>query len=362
STPSHVERIDSSGHEVQGFPPESDLRAQRIQAFEHRRRQLLDAERRYQEVLLENKTLMREVLCGYVRGMRRAEQLLMVLADIVCNDGALVALMNLMGTQDIGDEFFYHSLNTAILSMVVARALEFSQDDVHTVGMGALFHDIGETTDTGEILYKGGNLSRKQREALRRHPQVGKRMVEKGFNFPQPGLDIILQHHERLNGCGYPYGLTDEQIHLFTKVVMVADTYDDLCNNPVLEKSLTPYEAMCALYARRRSEFWEEAVVAMIGSLGVYPPSSVVELSNGAIGVVCTINPENRLRPLVLLYEPHTPRQEALILNLMEEPTLHIKRGLRPSQLPRDVWDYLNPRNMIRYFAYTPTEPQTPAI
>ena len=337
-------------------PVELEAQQEREKAYEHRRNQLIEAEESYQEVFEENKVLMREVTCGYVKGMRKAEQLMSALSDILGNDGSLVALMNLMGNHEIGDEFYYHSLNTAILSMVVARELDLPEDEAHMVGMGALFHDIGEISDDGEVRYKGGKLTQQQLQAHQRHPQLGKRMLEKGFNFPGPSLDAIYQHHERLNGTGYPHRLNGNAIHKFAKIIMVVDAYDDLCNNIDMEKCLTPYEAMCKLYAMRSKEFWEDAVLALIKCLGVYPPSSIVELSDGSIGIVSTINLVDRLRPLVVVYSPELPKNQAIILDLAEEPGLSIKQSLRPTQLPRDVWDYLNPRSMIRYFAYN-TDP-----
>lgn len=133
---------------------------------------------------------------------------------------------------------------------------------------------------------------------------------------------------------------------------MVVDMYDDFCNNIDLEKCMPPYEAMCKLYALRENEFWEDAILALIRSLGVYPPSSIVELNDGSIGIVSTINLVDRLRPLIMMYSTDHPRNQAVLLDLAEETTLSIKQSLRPNQLPKEIWDYLNPRSMIRYFAY----------
>ncbi len=327
----------------------------REKAYEQRRNQLIETEQAYQEVLDKNKVLIREVTCGYVMGMRKAEELMKDLGDILGNDGSLVGLMNLMGNTEIGDEFYYHSLNTAILSMVVARELGLPPDDVHTIGMAALFHDIGEVADEGKVDYKVWPLSQKQLLMHQRHSQLGKRMLEKGFDFPRAGLEAISQHHERMNGTGYPNQLRTDAIHKFSKIIMVVDTYDELCNNIDLKKSITPYEAMCSLYALRGKEYWEKAVLALIGSLGVYPPSSIVELNDGSIGIISTINLLDRLRPLIMLYSPEHPRNQAILLDLAEEATLSIKQSLRPTQLPKGVWNYLNPRSRIRYFAYNTT-------
>ncbi len=105
----------------------------------------------------------------------------------------------------------------------------------------------------------------------------------------------------------------------------------------------------------RGKDYWEEAVLAHIRSLGIYPPSSIVKLNDGSIGIISTINLVDRLRPLIMLYSPEHPRNQAILLDLAEEATLSIKQSLRPTQLPKGVWDYLNPRSMIRYFAYNTT-------
>ena len=116
------------------------------------------------------------------------------------------------------------------------------------------------------------------------------------------------------------------------------------------------------LYAKRGSEYWENAIVSLIRCLGVYPPSSLVELTDGSLGIVSTINLQDRLRPLIMLYNPDVPQEEAHILDLSEHPHLAIKQSIRPNQLPAEIWDYLNPRSMIRYFAYDPIQELKPSL
>ena len=155
------------------------LREERVQAFEPRRQKLIEAEQSYKVVLPRNKALMRDVSCGLVKGMRKAEEMVQGLSGIIGSDGTLVALMNLSGDNEVGDEFYYHSLNTAILSMVVARGLELSKDAIHMIGLAALFHDVGE------IASKESGATQKPIHLLRKHPEMGKGMVESGFNFPE---------------------------------------------------------------------------------------------------------------------------------------------------------------------------------
>ncbi len=331
------------------------------EVYERHRQKLVEAEKTYHEVLRENKTIIHEVKVGYVKGVRKAEQLVTTLADLLAGDGTLVALMNLMGSHEFGNEFYYHSLNVAMLSMIIGHEFDFPPEMIKAIGIGALFHDIGELDEQGKFIRKVGNLTQAERRAFRRHPETGRKMLERGFGVPDSSLDAISQHHERLNGTGYPRGLTDHALHFSSKIVMVADAYDELCNQLEFEKSLTPYQALSYLYERREDEFCEEVLVALIRNLGVYPPSSVVKLSDGSIGIVCTINLLDRMRPMVMLYASDIPRDEAKMVDLALEETLGIKQCLQPRDVPKRVWNYLNPRGMISYFAIQSERKEAPS-
>jgi len=331
---------------------------EKLQANQVRLKKLKEAEKEYQEVLKQNKDGIREVKAGYAKGVRKIESLVATLGEILDQNGTLVTLMNFIGNQETGDDFNHHSLNVCMLSMVLGQGLDLPQEVIKALGIGALFHDIGELEGVGMFITKGAKMNKHEQETLRQHPTNGRKMIA-GFGFPKSSLEIISQHHERLNGTGYPEGLKEASIHLLSKIVMVADAYDELCNNPQFEQSLTPYEAISRIYAKRQDEFWEEAVLALIQNLGVYPPSSIVELSDGSFGMVTCINLLDRMRPNFMLYNSDIPREEAIIVDLQQEPTLTIKQSLRPKDVPRKVWKYLNPRGMISYFAYNPDPTQT---
>ena len=341
------------GNPPNDVSPETQ-RKNRQEVYEERREKLKEAEQEYQKVLTQSKTALREIKAGYAMGMSKAEDLVANLGDLVKN-GTLVNLMDLMGTNSKGDEFQSHSLNVCMLSLVIGRGLDLSQQFIKMLGLGALFHDMGELAGAGSGFQsgnrKGAFMSQALQQIRKEHPQNGRNLLENGFGFPEPSLKAIEQHHERLNGTGFPYGLKGEAIHILSKIVMIADTYDELCNNPDLEKCLTPHEALCSIYAKRQEEFWDEAVVIFIQSLGIYPPSSLVELSDGSIGVVCSINQLDRMRPTVMLYDPDLSRGEAKIVDLDKERDLAITQGLRPKDIPTEIWQYLNPQGMISYFA-----------
>ena len=122
------------------------LKEERTLAFETRRQKLIEAEKVYKEVVRENKIMVQEVKAGYIRGMRKAEELATSLEDVLGSDCTLVALMNLMESNETGEDYYYHSLNVCILSVAIGQALDLPTADVRMVGMGGLFHDLGRWT------------------------------------------------------------------------------------------------------------------------------------------------------------------------------------------------------------------------
>ena len=174
---------------------------------------------------------------------------------------------------------------------------------------------------------------------LRRFPQ-----------FPDDVLDIIRCHHERLDGSGYPTKLTATHLSRAARIVMVVDEYDSLINNSNHSTSLTPSEALAQVYAKAKSLFPEEITVALIQTLSVYPPGSIVELSDGRVGLVISLNVESRMRPMVLLYDPATSRENPHIVNLAKDSARSIARSVPKQQLSPAITDYLNLHRWTGYF------------
>ena len=320
------------------------------EAFTARRKQLKKTDQAYQAVLQQSKAMFRELRTGHSKAIARASDMVESLSKVVGDPTSSMALMNLMGASEDVEDFFMHSLNVCALSMMLAQEFTQNNEDLEHIGMGALFHDLGlvesERKDSTPKAYRTSLDSK----YLRKHPQEGKKMAERFFGISNDCLEIIAHHHERLDGSGYPSGLMSDEIGLCSKIVMVVDEYDELCNHPDVTKSLTPYEALCYLYAKRRGPLWDKAVVALVQMLSVYPPGSLVELSDGALGIVSSINPQSRMAPWVMLYSSELPREEARIIDLSQEDNLSIIQSFQPKDVPYAIREYLNPRHIISYF------------
>lgn len=139
---------------------------------------------------------------------------------------------------------------------------------------------------------------------------------------------------------------------------MVVDLYDELYHHPNPAGSLIPSEAFSYLYVKCQQTLWQDAIVSLIKQLGVHPPGSLVFLSNPKTGIVPSVNFNNRLRPIILVYDVHISTEEPIVLNLAEEKnSLMIVEAIRPADLAPKIRECLNPRRMISYFpSQTPVE------
>jgi HD-GYP domain-containing protein (c-di-GMP phosphodiesterase class II) len=333
------------------------------EAFQDYQSHLQQVENQLQGVLQESKQSVQDVVAGRPRGFRTAQKIVGNLLDLLDGPENSRALLNLIGTNETSEEFFLHATNVCSLSMMIGLDLGLSREENEKLALGAFFHDVGELKYPAETLLRKGVMGQGELKSfLRTHPQYGVEMMEKIPNFPYEAIDVIHQHHERLNGSGQPSGKKDAQISTFAKIAMVVDLYDELCHHPDPAQSLTPSEALSYLYVKCQKTLWQDAIVSLVKQLGVYPPGSLVQLSNQKTGLVTSVNVGNRLRPIILVHDQHAPTEEPMVLNLAEEDdSLTIVEAIRPGDLSPQIRECLNPRRIISYFpSSTPVETYVP--
>lgn len=256
----------------------------------------------------------------------------------------------------LGDDVYFHSLNVTVLSLMLAQALGLSGEQMHELGMGAMLHDIGKSEIPHKILAKIEPLTRPEQAIVEQHCDVGAAFAKK-VGLSNAALAIILQHHEYVDGSGYPRRLVGDKISPLARLLAIVNTYDNLCNPTNAANALTPSEALSRMFAHRRAQFDDVMLKAFIHCLGVYPPGSIVQLSNDMLGLVLSVNPGNPLRPDVLIYDADIPKDEAIVVSLATEADLKINKSLRPSELPREVHQYLNPRARVTYYCDSQKKP-----
>jgi putative nucleotidyltransferase with HDIG domain len=259
------------------------------------------------------------------------------------------ATLHAIGEKAGGDEIYYHGLNTAVLSMMLAKDLGLSTAQARVLGVGALFHDLGHTDIPDKVLRKKEELTHAETELCRLHCEYGVRRGRQ-LSLPPEALVVIAQHHELADGSGYPGRLQGEALHPMARIVALVNHYDNLCNPVDVQRALTPHEALSLIYAKGRNKFDNKVLQVMVRRLGVYPPGTLVKLSNDALALVSSVNERKPLRPWVVLYDASVPKDEAIMLDLEHEPEISISKALRPAQLPPQVLEYLSPRRRVTYY------------
>jgi putative nucleotidyltransferase with HDIG domain len=290
------------------------------------------------------------------QSLDKATKLIKQIADSILSspDLAIQVMCDKMG----GEDLYFHSLNVTMLSMMMARDLKLPLEVAGSLGVGALLHDIGLADVPDKILLKTESLTSAERNFIELHPKYG---VEIGrrMHLDAIALAIIGEHHEFSDGTGYPAKLKGEAIHLLSRIVVIANFYDKLCNPKLIADALTPHEALSLMFAKMRAKFDLKILNAFVRCLGVYPPGTIVQLSNGFIGMVTTVNTARPLKPLVQVYDADVPKEDVIILDMETQSDLNIGKAIRPSQVPREVYAYLSPRKRVSYYFDAAARPQT---
>jgi len=303
------------------------------------------------------KSLLRNLFARPHETLEQAQEVVAEMVDtLLAEKDVLLHLMNAKS----GDEgAYYHALNVTMLSLMLAREAALSAADMRALGLGALLHDMGKERVPSQILLKKTAWTAAERTFYQQHVVYGLELAAKLPDLPHGALEVIAQHHEMADGSGFPGKLTANRIGRLGRIVAIANTYDDYCNRLNPAEAMTPAEALARMFRREREKFDAELLQHFIRCLGVYPPGSIVQLSNDSIGLVVNVNPGKLLHPTLLLYDATVPKEEALMLDLNEEPELSVARTLHPSSLTREIHEYLNPRSRISYYAEGSSERAT---
>jgi putative nucleotidyltransferase with HDIG domain len=260
------------------------------------------------------------------------------------------ATLHVMGEKAGSEDVYFHSLNVAILAMMMAKEIGLNPEVAREVCVGALLHDIGLNDIPDRIVKRApAEASKAERNFRATHVELGV-AIGKKVGLSAQALAILAQHHEFTDGSGYPRGLKQDEMTPGARLVSLVNYYDNLCNPTDISKALTPHEDLSYMFAHCRPKFEIRALQLLIRSLGVHPPGSIVQLSNSAFAVVTSVNPKKPLRPWVLVYDESVPKDEAIMLNLETEPDLQILKSIRPALLSPKVAAYLNPRKRVTYF------------
>lgn len=195
-----------------------------------------------------------------------------------------------------------HSVNVAILMTIFARYLKLDDSTIEQLATGALLHDIGKIQVPNAILNKPGRLTETEFSEMRKHVEYSRDILIQSEGIFAVSLDVAANHHERLDGNGYPLGLKDHQISLHARMIAIVDTYDAITATRVYKDGQTGIKALKILRKDSPSHFDSDLVTQFIGAVGMYPPGTLVKLESQKLAFVLENNPNNLACPTVKVF------------------------------------------------------------
>jgi len=324
------------------------LKELRIEKLKQFRRNINRTEKNFKRSMLHVRTVMKDIRSRPVQAIDQASQLIDEISEQLLSKGDIV--LHLMSESKEDENLYYHSLNVAILAMLIGKKKGLTKDSLTTLGMAALFHDIGKLKVPTQILRKIAPLTSPEQNFLKLHPQYSVELLDLANDFDKKAKRIIEQHHELYDGSGYPNKLKGHQLDPLANILSVVNSYDNLCHPIDSKKAKTPYSALSHLFKRDKHKYEPHSLGLLVKLLGIYPPGTVVELDTGQIGLVISVNLSKLLFPNVLIFDPLIPKEQAVIIDLDESHELKIARALNLNQISKEVYEYLSPRSRVSYF------------
>jgi len=244
-------------------------------------------------------SIMDGIRIGRMIDMNQAREVVDNVVDsLLRNDEALLWLTKLKEKDEYTAE---HSINVCILSVAFAKHLGHDKREIKKIGLGGFLHDVGKAKIPIEVLNKPGRFTDDEFEIMKSHPKFGRDLLMSLPESKHTSIDIAYNHHERIDGSGYPRGLVDHQIPYYAKIIALTDTYDAITSNRVYDTGRASMDALDIIYKCKGTQFDEELAVEFIKCIGIYPPGSIVELTNGEVGLVLSHSSETKLRPRIIL-------------------------------------------------------------
>lgn len=223
-----------------------------------------------------------------------------IVEQILQSDSVALDMVDL---RNYDDYIYRHSVNVAILSVVIGIGFAYTSEELMDLCMAAIFHDLGKMVLDPEILNKPGKLTPDEMEIVKRHPRISYEMLYDRLDIPARVKTGVLCHHENEDGSGYPNGYEKDKINPFARIIHVADVYDALSSKRPYKEACSFSEAFEYLLGCCGTLFDKETVEVFSRYVPVYPKGIMVELSNGQEGLVVKNYRECRLRPMVRLLD-----------------------------------------------------------
>ncbi|MDQ2163947.1 MULTISPECIES: HD-GYP domain-containing protein [Vibrio] len=339
-----IEESSEMESEAERLWEEKQKRIEKLNAY---RRRVLNCEKEFERSLSRMRAVMNKIRNRPEDAIDEASILVEDIVDKLLSEDSVT--LHLMNGKSEFEDIYFHSLNVSVIAMMIGKAKGYDAQKIKELAFAALFHDIGKIKVPTAIVRKKTTLTEPEQNYLKLHTKYGLDIASHIDSFPESAKRVIEQHHELNDGSGYPLGLKEAAIDELSQVITVANVFDNLCHPNIVAEQKIPYIALSYMYKHCNHLYSNENLNVLVKFMGVFPPGTVVQLSNNMVGLVISVNASHLLYPNVLIYDPSVPRTQAPIIDLADRD-LKIVNAILPHKLPDKIRDYLNPRSRISYF------------
>ncbi|WP_461482415.1 HD-GYP domain-containing protein [Porticoccus sp.] len=221
-----------------------------------------------------------------------------------------------------------HCLNVCILAVAFGRHLRLPKDDLVKLGIGGMLHDVGKMRVPPEILNKPDKLTDDEFAVIKTHTEEGRKLLMKSQGSLSVAVDVAINHHERMDGKGYPRALFARELSSYSRIISIVDAFDAMTSDRCYDGARSTLDALKEIYRKRGTQFDEDYSLEFIQLMGPYPPGTIVELGNGCVAIVLSSQEKKRHLPMVklVLNEDKQPIGEEFI------DLLDVQRGTLPRE------------------------------
>lgn len=254
-----------------------------------------------EEARIETRALVKNMMESfrinrYYDSCRMQEMVAHIIDELISQEDIIV---NLSDIRSVDDYTFAHSVSVCVLALITGISLDLTREKLKDLGIGALLHDIGKIAISEEILKKPSELSIEEFSQIKLHTTFGYDLVKANTNISADSATIVLQHHERYDGSGYPAGLRGDEIHLFARITAIADVYDALTSDRVYRSRIKSSKVIEYLTHLGVTHFDQEILEVFLKNVAIYPQGTGVLLNSGEKAIVVKNNKKFPTKPWV---------------------------------------------------------------
>jgi HD-GYP domain-containing protein (c-di-GMP phosphodiesterase class II) len=299
---------------------------------------LAELKKTYEDMVLHLMLIMDEIKAGKTVAERKIASLAEIITDILRADNnmllSLVHIFSYLGKQE--DFLYAHSVNASILATNLGLAFGYGRSELINLCVSSLVHDLGYLKLPQEIINKPSKLTKEEFNHVKKHTIFGVELLSRIEGIPECATEVVHQHHEKVDGSGYPDGKRGDEISDYAKIVAIAEVYEAITHpRPYRREKIIAYQAVKTIVQKEKDSFAPELVKVFLNSISPYPPGSFVLLNSGAIGRVISVNKNHALRPVVEIFfdadgkPPETPMR----IDLAKAPVVNIDKALDENDL-----------------------------